>query len=132
MNKFFNTIEYHGFKGEVPFVRNSKGVLAMTPDYDEWLSYFPFEDLADKEAWEEVAGVNFNDYLGVEIYFIATEDAKAVNMMQGLTQLLKDFYGIPQGAIIKVRPFKVESCESEFDGEIKFSIYNVEGVGINE
>lgn len=132
MNKFYNTINYHGFKGETPVAGNSKGVLAMTPDYDEWLSYFPFEELADREAWEEEAGVDFGGYLGAEIYFTAIEEAKAVNMMQGLTHLLKDFYGIPQGALIEVRILKGKSCESEFDGKIKYSIYNVEGVGLNE
>ena len=132
MNKFFNTINYHGFKGETPIAINFEGMLAMTPDYDEWLSYFPFEELADRRSWEEEAGVDFGNYLGIEIYFTAIEKAKATNMTQGLTYLLKDFYGIPQGALIEVRTLKGKSCESEFDGKIRFSIYNVEGVGANE
>ena len=125
MVKFFNTINYHGFKGEVPFVRSSKGILVMTPEYDEWISYFPFEELADRKAWEEEAGVDFDGLLGAEIYFTSTEDAKVVNMMQGLTQLLKDYYGIPQGALIRIESSKGEDCGSEFDGKISYSIYNI-------
>jgi hypothetical protein len=132
MNKFYNTINYHGFKGETPLARNLRGILAKTLDYMEWLRYFPFEELADKEEWEVTAGVDFEGFLGAEVCFMAIDEAKTANMMQGLIQLLKDKYDIPQGALIEVRTLRCENCESEFDGKIKFSIYNVEGVGFNE
>ena len=131
MDKYFNTINYHGFKGETPIARNRNGVLDKTPDYIEWLSYFPFEELVDREAWEEV-GVNFNEFIGIRIYYTATEGTKIVNMMQGMTQLLKEMYELPQGVIMKVENLLEKHCESEFDGSMRFSIYNVEGVGANE
>lgn len=133
-NKFYNTINYHGFKGETPVELNKFGQLAKTSDYIEWFDEFPFEELADKRDWKEVAGVKFDkdSYFGVEMHFTAVEKAKAVNMMQGLCQLLKDMYNIPQGTLIEVRYTALKHCESESNGKMKYSIYNVDGVGMNE
>jgi hypothetical protein len=131
MNKFYNTINYHGFKGETPVALNRFGELAKTSDYIEWFDEFPLEELADKRDWKEVAGVDFGGYFGVEIHFTATEDAKAVNMMQGLTQLLKDMYNIPQGTLVEVRYTALKRCEFESDGKIKYSLYNVDMKGEN-
>lgn len=125
MNRFFNTLKTHGFKGKITTVIDSNGELVYSLEYLDWLRYFPFEDLSDKWEWEEVAKVNFENPLGLEIRFKAIKGVKLVNMMQGLVQVLKDSLDIPNGMIYDIHYKCIGYCESEFDGEIEYSIYNI-------
>ena len=134
INKFFGEINYHGFKGETPITLNKTGALVKTPEYIEWFDGFPFEELASKRDWIEVAGVEFTEdsFFGIEIQFTSVKGVRTINMMQGFTQLLKDMYNLPQGSLIKVEYKLLKHCKSESEGKIRYSIYNMNGVGINE